>query len=183
MITQPEANILNALDDAACIFEQLPLRPDGLRDYRYVFVNSAFTRLFGTPDLAGLSVRDNFPQEPESWYDDYDEVLRTGIPKKFVREAPSQQMILEMYVTRLEGGSGKRLLNTMCDVTVKNHMEEALRDSEARLKESESNIRNLIIQAPVAMGLLKGPDLIIEIINDSFIELWGKDSSVRGKPL
>jgi len=26
MILQPEANILNALDDAACVFEKTPLR-------------------------------------------------------------------------------------------------------------------------------------------------------------
>ncbi|MBS1504387.1 MAG: hypothetical protein JST32_20160, partial [Bacteroidetes bacterium] len=103
-ITPAEANILNALDEAACIFEQLPKRDDGLRDYQYVFVNTAFRRLFGTPDLAGFSVRDNFPNEPESWYDDYDEVLNTGVPKHFIREAPSQEMIIEMYVTRLEGG-------------------------------------------------------------------------------
>jgi PAS domain S-box-containing protein len=183
MITQPEANILNALDDAACVFEKTPLRSDGLRDYRYIFVNTAFRQLFGTPDLAGLSVRDNFPNEPESWYDDYDDVLNTGIPKRFVRKAPSQHMLLEMYLTRLEDGSGKRLLNTMRDVTEENHTRDALRESEAGLRESEANIHNLILQAPVAMALLTGPDLVVEIINDSFIALWGKDSSVRGKSI
>ena len=61
MITLTEADVLNALDDAACIFEQTPLRSDGLRDYRYVFVNAAFQRLFDMPDLVGLSLRDNFP--------------------------------------------------------------------------------------------------------------------------
>ena len=167
---------LNALDDAACIFEQLPLRPDGLRDYRYHFVNNAFRKLFDTGDLAGLSVRDNFPHEPESWYDDYDEVLSTGIPKRLVREALSQQMLLEMYVTMLEDGSGKYLMNTIRDITVERSREEALR-------ESETNIRNLIMQAPVAMALLTGPELVVELINDTFIGLWGKDASVRGKPI
>ncbi|HVW15385.1 MAG TPA: ATP-binding protein [Mucilaginibacter sp.] len=182
-ITPAEANILNALDEAACIFEQLPKRGDGLRDYQYVFVNTAFRRLFGTPDLAGFSVRDNFPNEPESWYDDYDEVLNTGVPKHFIREAPSQEMIIEMYVTRLEGGTRKRLMNTLRDVTLENNMEGALRESESRLKESEANIRNLIMQAPVAMCLLTGPDFVIDIINDSFIAIWGKDRSVLGKPI
>lgn len=183
MITIVEANILNALDDAACVFQQMPLRSDGLRDYQYVFVNAAFRQLFGTPDLAGFSVRNNFPNEPESWYDDYDEVLHTGIPKRFIRKAPSQNMTLEMYVTRIEDISGRYLLNTMRNITMENQVEEALHESEAKLKESEANIRNLIKQAPVAMSLLKGPNFVIEIVNDSFIELWGKDSNVRGKPI
>src|ERR1700750_257075 len=167
---------LNALDDAACIFEQLPLRPDGLRDYQYHFVNNAFKKLFGTGDLSGLSVRDNFPDEPESWYDDYDEVLLTGTAKRLIREAPSQQMLLEMYIRRLDGAGGKYLMNTMRDITVERSREEALRESQSRQKESETNIRSLIMQAPVAMALLTGPSLIIELVNDSFITLWGKDA-------
>ena len=41
----------------------------------------------------------------------------------------------------------------------------------------------MIEQAPVAMGVLKGDDLVIETANDLLLELWGKDASVIGKAL
>jgi PAS domain S-box-containing protein len=42
-----------------------------------------------------------------------------------------------------------------------------------KLEESEKNLRNTILQAPVAMCILKGPDNIIEVANERIIELWG----------
>jgi signal transduction histidine kinase len=52
-----------------------------------------------------------------------------------------------------------------------------------KITASEYNIRNLILQSPVAMALFRGMDMVVEIINDKFLTLWGKDQSVVGKPL
>jgi PAS domain S-box-containing protein len=41
----------------------------------------------------------------------------------------------------------------------------------------------MIEQAPVAMGVLKGQDLVIETANDLLLNLWGRDASVIGKTL
>lgn len=46
--------------------------------------------------------------------------------------------------------------------------------SEARLRISETNLRNIILQAPVAMCILKGPQHVVEIANDRMYRLWGK---------
>ena len=43
--------------------------------------------------------------------------------------------------------------------------------------------QTLFEQAPVAMCLLKGPGLIIEIANEKMLELWGKSASIIGNPL
>ncbi|RYE11277.1 MAG: PAS domain-containing sensor histidine kinase, partial [Sphingobacteriales bacterium] len=43
-----------------------------------------------------------------------------------------------------------------------------------QLIESEKNFRNMILQAPVAMCVLKGPDQVVEIANTHILELWGK---------
>ena len=45
------------------------------------------------------------------------------------------------------------------------------------------NFRNIILQAPVAMGLFLGENMVIEVINDSFLKLWDRDRSVVGKPV
>ncbi|HEY0059336.1 MAG TPA: PAS domain-containing protein, partial [Flavisolibacter sp.] len=43
-----------------------------------------------------------------------------------------------------------------------------------RLIESERNFRNMILQAPVAMCILKGSTFVLEIANDRMFELLGK---------
>jgi len=59
------------------------------------------------------------------------------------------------------------VMNTAADVTDLNVAQKAL-------AESERNFRNMILHAPVAMCLMRGPSLIIEIANDAMIALWGK---------
>jgi PAS domain S-box-containing protein len=43
-----------------------------------------------------------------------------------------------------------------------------------QLEKSQTNFRNMILQAPVAMCVLRGPDHVVEIANDLMLELWGK---------
>ncbi|HET9486943.1 MAG TPA: PAS domain-containing protein [Chryseosolibacter sp.] len=43
-----------------------------------------------------------------------------------------------------------------------------------KIEQSEANLRNMILSAPVAMCILKGSALIVEIANDRMFSLWGK---------
>ncbi len=49
--------------------------------------------------------------------------------------------------------------------------------AEKAIKESEQNLRNVILQSPVAMCILKGKKYIVELANDLMFELWGKSAS------
>jgi PAS domain S-box-containing protein len=51
------------------------------------------------------------------------------------------------------------------------------------LHATEDRFKGLINQAPFSTALLVGDDFIIEVANDISLQLWGKDSSVIGKPL
>ncbi|QEC74640.1 PAS domain-containing protein [Mucilaginibacter ginsenosidivorax] len=46
---------------------------------------------------------------------------------------------------------------------------------------AHDNVRNIILQAPVAMALFREEEMVIEEINDAFLELWNRDRSVVGK--
>jgi PAS domain S-box-containing protein len=43
-----------------------------------------------------------------------------------------------------------------------------------KMRESERNLRNTILQSPVAMSILKGPFFTVEIANKRMYELWGR---------
>ena len=52
-----------------------------------------------------------------------------------------------------------------------------------KLLRSETKLRYLIANAPVAIGLLQGRGMVVETANQRILEIWGKDESVVGKPL
>ncbi|WP_346294142.1 GAF domain-containing protein [Sphaerothrix gracilis] len=118
--------LFDSIDEGVCLFEPLPLCSDGLRDYRYLAMNPAMQAMFNTPDLSGQSIRDNFPDEVEDWYADYDRVLETGQSFRFEREFERQGMVLEMFVTRVEDGSGQCLMAVMQDVTERKRHEATI---------------------------------------------------------
>ncbi len=71
----------------------------------------------------------------------------------------------------------------MLDITEQVAKNEALREAEDRLRFSEERFRTMILQAPVAIGMLDSRELVIETANSSMLEIWGKDKSVIGKPI
>jgi len=70
------------------------------------------------------------------------------------------------------------------ETTKKVEVINRLEAAQAALTQSESNLRNMIHQAPVAMCILKGPSHLVEIANDRMFELWGKSrSEIMGRPV
>lgn len=48
---------------------------------------------------------------------------------------------------------------------------------------SQNNMRSMIMQAPVAICILKGSDFVVEIANEKILELWGTTAEVIGRPI
>ena len=55
--------------------------------------------------------------------------------------------------------------------------------AQKALQLSETKLRSIIDTAPVAIGLLIGPDHVLENPNQTFIDILGKGPSINGKPL
>lgn len=62
-------------------------------------------------------------------------------------------------------------------------LEDRVQDRTKALTDSESRLRNLIRHAPVAIGVLKGRDLVIETANAKLLAVWGRPASVIGEKL
>jgi PAS domain S-box-containing protein len=70
-----------------------------------------------------------------------------------------------------------RLNGTLQDIT-----EEVA--AQNLIKESEANFRRLMLQAPVGMIILRGDDFFVELVNDAYLNLTGKNKiDFINKPL
>jgi PAS domain S-box-containing protein len=83
----------------------------------------------------------------------------------------------DVYAFKVGDDTSRKVAVLFSDITERKKAEEAVR-------KSEQNLRSLILQAPVAMCILKEPEYIVEIANERMFEVIGKTAGeVMKKPL
>jgi PAS domain S-box-containing protein len=71
-------------------------------------------------------------------------------------------------------GNVQYIIHTVEDITGEIRSKEAERAALQKLVESEQNLRNIILRAPVAMDLIRGRSYVMELVNPPMLELLGK---------
>ncbi|CAN5287585.1 hypothetical protein BH09BAC1_BH09BAC1_28970 [soil metagenome] len=159
------------------------------RDLIVEMPNLPFIEIVGKgPDIEGMPLREVMPElitENQPYLQILDDVYTTGIEFKtfgslvqIVRDGILSNGYYNFTYTPLFDDNGQvyAILDIAIDVT-----EQVI--AREKLAQSEKNLRNTILKAPVAMCILRGPEFVIEIANDRIVELWGKDSTIIGKTL
>lgn len=113
------------------------------------------------------------------------DVIRTGVAYE-AKEDRVQLMVdgdlrtfyFDFIYKPLFDQNGKvwAILNNATDVT-------ELVNAKIKYKESEALFRQMIYDAPIAIGVLRGEDFIIEDANVDLLKIWGKTEMVLGKKL
>ncbi|WP_231460294.1 PAS domain-containing protein [Pedobacter sp. Leaf132] len=62
-------------------------------------------------------------------------------------------------------------------------LNESLHNLNAKLSASEARFKFFIEKAPVAIGILRSRELIVETANEKILEVWGKTDRIIGLPL
>ncbi|WP_179377155.1 PAS domain S-box protein [Winogradskyella wichelsiae] len=66
--------------------------------------------------------------------------------------------------------------------TLQNITEEVM--ARSKKEENERNLRLMILQAPIAIAIFRGPNYLVEIANTKALELWGRtESEILNKDL
>ncbi len=84
----------------------------------------------------------------------------------------------ELYAINEELHTAQENLNIL-----NNELEERVEKRTVELRRSESRLRYLLSDAPIAIAVFIGRELIIESVNKKALEAWGKTSDIIGKPL
>jgi len=158
------------------------------REMRIEMCNQAILDVWGrNVDAIGKCYAEVLPElASQGVYEQLDEVYTTG--KAFhayhrridlQKNGVLQPFYFNYSFTPLFDADGNvyGVMNTAADVT-------DLVLTQKALRESERNFRMIILEAPVAMCLMRGPSHVVELANESMISLWGKPrDQVMNKPI
>jgi PAS domain S-box-containing protein len=151
--------------------------------------NEIFNQIVGKGDVTGWKLIEAMPElvtEGQPFLQILDDVFTSGkmfqtfgTQVKIVQNGILTYNYYDFTYTPIFDSNGKvyAILDIAIDVT-----ENVL--AQKRIEESELNLRNTILKAPVAMCIFKGNEHNVEIVNEKMLELWGKTASdVLGKPI
>ncbi len=137
--------------------------------------------------VIGKTIREANPEwEGQPFFEYLDNVYRTGeeyvaVEEKAVLPLPEGGFGTFFYnfsykPLKHADGSIWGIVHTALDVTEQVQAKMAL-------KESQDNYRRMLLHAPVAMCIYRGPQLILEIANERMLEFIGPAKEVLGKSL
>ena len=154
-------------------------------DYRITYANKALLDMWGKPaeDSIGKGLRDNGYEEwhAEMHEREIDDVVAN---KKNIRGTvsfPHAELGERVYDYILvpvlnENGEVEAVAGTTRDIT-------EFRQSEQKIRQSETRLKMMIDQTPAPTLVLMGDRLVIEQINKPMLQMIGQDESVIGLPL
>jgi len=153
-------------------------------EHRFVLTNSAYHQLVGHRDVIGRTVREAVPEvEGQGFHERLDDVFTSGKPfvgtgvKIVLRRTPGgalETRYLDFVYQPIKDGSGKvtAIFVEGSDVTARHATEEALRESEARLRELNAELERKVIERAQARGLTwqLSPDLLGALNSKGYFE-------------
>ncbi|GAA4339702.1 sensor histidine kinase [Flaviaesturariibacter amylovorans] len=161
--------------------------------YRFIYANAALLQMWGKTwaQSIGKGLLENGyePWHAEMHEREIDQVVATRQPIRGAVHFPHAEKGKRYYDYILvpvlnERGEVEAVAGTTRDITDIKLAEEQLLESRRQLEQSEQNLRNIILQAPVAMCIMMGQDHVVDIANEEMIRLWGKPrEAVMNRPI
>jgi len=153
-------------------------------EHRFVLTNPAWQQLIGHRDVIGLAVREALPElERQGFIDLLDSVFATGeafvgrdveIVLRRSAGGPTETRYLDFVYQPIkdEAGNVTSIFVEGVDITDRHTSEEALRNSEARLRELNADLERQAIERAQARGLTwkLSPDLLGALNSKGYFE-------------
>jgi len=165
--------LFESIDEGFCVLERVPAGSGAPADFRFLQANPGFIAHTAASDVAGRTLREVFPAEPEDSFRDYEHILASGESRRFERGQLDRGRVLELYAFRVEDGSQTRLAVIVKDITERKEVEEVLRQRSAQFE-------ILVDRAPIGVFLLDGK-LRVRQVNPTARPAFGPTPELVGR--
>lgn len=157
-------------------------------EHIFSLTNARFQELISRnqTDLLGKTLHEAFPElNGQGIYEIFTHVYQSGEPfmahefsASFLENGKKRSGYWDFVVYPIQNNDG--FINELMV-----HVVEVTQQIEARKKieANEREFRNVLMQAPSIFMLLKGPDMVINFVNDPLLISWGKTRDIVGKKL
>lgn len=187
-----EAEVLEKIENERKIlhsfFMQAPAIFCILRGPQHVFelTNAGYKSLIGGRDVIGLPARQALPEvEGQGFFELLDNVYKTR--KAFIGTEMPMSLIKENGIEVCYFNFIYQPILNEQNITdgilvFANEITEQVM-ARKKIEESENRFRNMLKNAPVAIGFTKGSQMILENVNLPMLQLLHKKKDIIGKPL
>lgn len=124
--------LLDAIDEGYCIIKMLYDEDGNANNWLYLEVNRAFELNNGLSDALGKTILETTPNIEPKWFEQYDSVARTGIPKRFREDSIAFNRVFNLYVFRVGKPEDRTVTVIFTDITEQAKAEEKLKVSEEK---------------------------------------------------
>ncbi|MBC7868285.1 MAG: PAS domain-containing protein, partial [Gloeobacteraceae cyanobacterium ES-bin-316] len=156
-------------------------------EHVFEFANPAYRALVGGRNPTGKTLLEALPEiAGQGFIELLDKVYKTGeafigkeMPISVNKDSGNlEQLYLNFTYQAFKNdhGEAEGILVFAYDVT---EQISARKNIEA----SEKRFSNILSQSIMAIGILKGTDMVVTFANDALLDTWGKEKDLIGKPL
>lgn len=170
-------NLFESMEQGFCVLEMIFDEEGQPVDYRFLETNPVFEELTGLKSSLGKTARELVPDLEAHWFTRYGNVALTGKSIRFTEGSDAMGRWFDVYAYRTGGEDSRKVALLFTNITEQ-------RKTQAAIQASEERFRQIVEHAPVAITLTRGPDMIIESVNEPMLEIIGeKKEKVLGKKM
>lgn len=137
--------LFESIDQGFCRVEMLFDDADRPVDYLFLEVNPAFERNTGLVDAVGNSARQLAPNLEDHWFEIYGGVAKTGESRRFEAQAVQLGRWFNVNAFRVGDPEQHQVAILFEDITERRNAQEALHESQERLRTLVRNVRDYAI--------------------------------------
>ncbi|HEY0971869.1 MAG TPA: ATP-binding protein [Gemmatimonadales bacterium] len=157
-----------------------------------VIYNDAYRVILGDKHPAALGQRGS-----EVWTEIWDQIepmfgsIRAGGPAVYEEDAPfvversgtREEVWFTFSLSPVRDGAGEVIafLNVVAETTDRTLAERATVEAQLAAERAEAQLRDVFVQAPAFMAVLRGPDHVFDFANDAYYQIVGR-RDIIGKP-
>jgi signal transduction histidine kinase/PAS domain-containing protein/ActR/RegA family two-component response regulator len=174
--------LLESMEQGFCLLEMLFDDAGNPSDYRFIDMNSAFSRHTGLVNAIGKTARELVPDLDPYWFETYGRVALTGEPIHFENEAPAMHRWFDVYASRLGDADSRKVVLFFNDITSRKLVETEREQLLKQLTVASNRLTDVFKNAPSYMCVLRGPKHVFEMSNERYRQLIGNRDHI-GRPI